>query len=58
MQLQEHSITAIVTFERGETVQGRFTFGLLGSKQGQEHYQYRDRERERKIQTLHIEFIK
>ena len=51
-----NQITALVTFERGGTVQGRFTFGLLGSKQEQEHYRYRDREK--KIQTLRIEFIK
>jgi ketosteroid isomerase-like protein len=51
-----NQVTALVTFERGGTVQGRYTFVLLGSKQEQEHYRYRDREK--KIQTLHIEFIK
>jgi hypothetical protein len=51
-----NEVTALVTFERGGTVQGQFTFKLRSEKE--EQYRYRDRDRAKKIQTLHIEFIK
>lgn len=47
-----NQVTTLVTFERGETVQGRYTFGLRSE---QEQYFCRGK---LKIQTLHIEFIK
>jgi ketosteroid isomerase-like protein len=48
-----NQVIALVTFERGRTVQGQYTF-VLRSEQ-EEQYRYR---REKRIQTLHIEFIK
>lgn len=50
---EDNHIIALVTFERGERMRGRYTF-VLRSKQEQ----YRDRDRDNRIQTLHIEFIK
>jgi hypothetical protein len=50
-------VTALVTFERGGTVQGRFTFKLR-SEEEEEQYHYMGGDRAKKIQTLHIEFIK
>ncbi len=51
-----NQITALVTFERGGTVQGSFTFGLRSEEE--EQYSYRNGDGAKKIQTLHIEFIK
>jgi hypothetical protein len=51
-----NQVTALVTFERGGTVQGQFTFKLRSEEE--EQYRYRDRDRAKKIQTLYIEFIK
>ncbi len=53
-----NQITALVTFERGRTVQGRYTFKLKSEEEEEEQYCYRSRNRARKIQTLHIEFVK
>jgi ketosteroid isomerase-like protein len=47
-----NQVTTLVTFERGGTVQGRYTFVLRSE---QEQYSYRGK---LMIQTLHIEFIK
>ncbi len=49
-----NQIIALVTFERGGTVQGQFKFKLRSDEE--EQYSYKDRAK--KIQTLHIEFIK
>jgi SnoaL-like domain len=51
-----NQVTALVTFERGGTVQGQFTFKLRSEEE--EPYHYRGEDRAKKIQTLHIEFIK
>jgi ketosteroid isomerase-like protein len=48
-----NQIIALVTFERGERMRGRYTFVLRSEQE-----QYRDRDRDNRIQTLHIEFIK
>jgi hypothetical protein len=50
---EENQAIVLVTFERGEKVQARYTFELTSV---QEHDDYRDRGK--KIQILHIEFIK
>lgn len=52
-----NQITALVTFERGETVHGQFTFKLR-SEEEEKQYNYRDGDKAKKIKTLHIEFIK
>lgn len=46
----EDEIIALVTFERGEKVQARYIFEMTSK---QEHYN-----KGKKIQTIHIEFIK
>ncbi len=51
-----NQVTALVTFEKGGKVQGQFTFELRSEEE--EQYSYRDDDRAKKIQTLHIEFIK
>lgn len=52
-------IIALVTFKRGGTVQGQFTFKFRSEEEEEEEepYRYRDRDRAKKIQTLYIEFI-
>lgn len=52
-----NQITTLVTFARGGTVHGQFTFKLR-SEEEEKQYSYRDGNRAKKIQTLHIEFIK
>jgi ketosteroid isomerase-like protein len=50
---QEDQTIALVTFERGGKTQARYTFELISR---QDQYDYTDVGK--KIQTLHIEFIK
>jgi ketosteroid isomerase-like protein len=50
---KEDKAVALVTFERGEKVQARYTFELASK-----HEQYDYIDEGKKIRTLHIEFIK
>lgn len=45
-------VTALVTFERGGRVQARFTFELAPTRESYDSY------KPKKIQSLHIQFIK
>jgi hypothetical protein len=49
-------VTTLVTFEKGGTVQGQFTFKLRSEEE--EQYRSWGGDRAKKIQTLHIEFIR
>ena len=50
---EEDEIVALITFERGEKVQARYTFELASKQE-----QYDCTDEGKKILTLHIEFIK